>query len=330
VNRPTSLTDIAKLAGVSPATVSYALNGNRKISADTTARILKIAQDLNYHPSKIAQGLRTRQSKIICMLISSFESIFNGALVEAINKELHERGYALVVIANNSTELINAQLFDGLIVFNYTASKAYFQKTVSGLSIPVVMMANKLEADNAANIIIDNRQALTSLCGLYGQSDHRQVCFFTGPEDSYNAQNRLAICQDYFKANYQLDITQSLYNGHFDFAPAYKAAKELLATRQYNFFFCLNDVMAHGVYRAAEEAGLKVGQDISVVGFDNIQAANPIFEPKLTTADANINLWSQEVVTNLLNRVAHKMPEKNQTTYIPTMMIPGDSVHFKS
>ncbi|GAF39913.1 LacI family transcriptional regulator [Agrilactobacillus composti DSM 18527 = JCM 14202] len=84
MNRPTSLTDIAKLAGVSPATVSYALNGNRKISADTTARILKIAQDLNYHPSKIAQGLRTRQSKIICMLISSFESIFNGALVEAL------------------------------------------------------------------------------------------------------------------------------------------------------------------------------------------------------------------------------------------------------
>lgn len=328
MNKKASLLDIAKLAGVSTATVSYALNGSNEVSEKTRLKITKIAKELNYHPNKAAQGLRTRQSKLICMLINTFNSIFNGELVDDIREKLSNYGYSLVVIGDSSADLIDSQLFDALIIFNYSASKKTLTNLVQHTSIPIVIMANELDANNVENIVIDNRSAINHLFKYFERSPHQNICFFTNNKSSYNATIRLQECIDYMARHHSsIDVHEHLFNGKFELKSAYNIALKLLSTTKYNFFFCLNDMMAYGIYQAATELGLEIGKDISIVGFDNSPKSGELYKPKLTTVDSRLNTWSQEIVNSIIDRLNTDAILVNKTIYTPTRIIHGDSVN---
>ncbi|WP_461214021.1 LacI family DNA-binding transcriptional regulator [Lacticaseibacillus sp. GG6-2] len=327
MSKRVSLTDVAKKAGVSIATASYALNGSSEVSEKTRRRIMAIAQELDYHPNKAAQGLRTSQSKMVCMLINTFNSIFNGELVDDIRELLEPYGYSLVVIGNSTSDLIDSQLFDGLIIWNYKASQARLEQLIQRAQIPIVLMANELTFPNVDNIVIDNYHAIQKLFRYYERSEHKRICFFTNNHTSYNSEKRLQSCADYMaKYHPEVDVAQRTFNGKFEVRRAYILAKKLLQQGAYDFFFCLNDMMAYGVYQAADELGLKVGEDLSVVGFDNSPKSGEVYKPKLTTVDARIESWGKTVVTSLVHRLQASGTLMNQTIYTPTRIINGDSV----
>ncbi|VDG22569.1 LacI family DNA-binding transcriptional regulator [Lactiplantibacillus mudanjiangensis] len=328
MSKTVNITDIARLANVSVATVSNALKGKKNVSAATRERIIKIAASNHYQPSMAAQGLRTQHTKLIGMLVHDFQNVFSSTIAEDINRELHQRGYSLVVIANNSKRLLNASLFDGLIVFNYPASKQQLETIITASKLPTVLMASDSQLPNVVNVVTDNRSSVIQLSQLYEQTDHKKVCFFTNDADSYNSNSRWQTYHDYFLNKHQYDITSDTYNAHFRSEPARELALKLLQAQKYNFFYCLNDMMAYGVYQAAEELNLTIGQDISVVGFDNTQSHLAIFQPKLTTADPNMPLWSKMISDQLIDRIENQALMSNRTEYVPNQVISGSSVHL--
>ncbi len=335
MSKKISLSDIAQVAGVSIATVSYALNNSPQVSIATRQRISKLASEMNYQPNASGRGNRTRQSHMICMLINTFNSLMNAELVDDIREALLPYNYSLVVIRNSNASLIDSQMFDGLIIWNYAVPKVQIHRIVQRNRIPVVLMANELKLKNVQNIVLDNRNAIYDLFEIYEHSVHKKICFFRNApttfdsiRGSYNSEERLNACIAYMKDNHpETNVLANTYDGHFATKPAYELALRLLQDTAYNFFFCLNDMMAYGVYQAAQKLGLVVGKDISVVGFDNTPKSGEIL-PRLTTIDSELSKWGQNVVASLLTRLATPEIMINKTVRSPTKLIFGDSVRL--
>lgn len=324
-----SLRDIAKMAGVSPATVSYALNNSPEVSKATRARIQTIAKSLNYSPNRNAQGLRTQKSKLICMLINTFTSLFNGSLVDEIRAELNHHGYSLVVIGSGDIALIDSQLFDGLIVFNYATSDAQLSKLLDKTSIPIILMANETQQPNTDCVVIDNTQGMQMLVNLFAQAKHQNLAILTGPNSSYNSEIRLESCKTAIRRFYpEFDFSNRIANGKFETSVARRLTLKFI-NQGIDFFFCLNDAMAYGVFQAAAANHLRIGVDISVVGFDNNNFYLEHYKPRLTTIDPLISIWSNRVVTLLIERLTQHSSHKTSTIYSPIKLIPGHSVAFK-
>lgn len=330
MSKHVNIIDIAQLAHVSIATVSNALKGKKNVGHATRERILKIAEEQHYQASMTAQGLRMQHTKLIGILVHDFQNVFSSSIAEGINQALHKQGYSLVMIANNSKRLLNASLFDGLIIFNYLTSKKQLETIITTSKLPTVLMANDSKLSNVVNVVTDNYNSVYQLCCLYEITPHKRICFFVNDNYSYNSNKRWQTCHDYFEKKHQFDITENTYNAHFRSKPAKKIALNLLKMRKYNFYFCLNDMMAYGVYQAAEELGLIVGRDISVVGFDNTQSNLSIFHPKLTTVDPNMSLWSNIIADSIVQRVEGKSLTVNKTIYVPSKMVMGKSVQLKN
>lgn len=338
MKKSVGLVDIAKVAGVSTATVSYALNGGGTLSDNTRQRIQAIAKKMHYHPNVAAQGLRTSQSKIVCMLVNNFNSAFNGELIDDTRKALLAKGYALVVIGNSNAYLIDSQMFDGLIFWNHAIPRAELEALAARVNIPLVLMADELTLPNVDNVVLDNARAIRSLMPYYEHAAHRRICFFrhsagfyNADHGSYNSDRRMAACIDYLQATHpEIDVLANTYDGYFQFERAYEVAKPLLAKRQYDFFFCLNDMMAYGIYKAANELGLVVGEDISIVGFDNSPTSGTYYQPALTTVDSELGEWSQRVVDAIVAKMHTRKKPVNHTIISPTSLVPGASVKLAS
>lgn len=328
------LVDIAKRAGVSVATVSYALHGGGTLSDQTRQRIQKIASDLHYRPNVAAQGLRTHRSKIVCMLINNFNSVFNGTLIDDTRKALLAKGYALVVIGNSNAYLIDSQMFDGLIFWNHAIPRDELHALAKRVQLPIVLMADELDLPNVDNVVLANAPAINALMQYYEHSVHRKICFFRHSADfynedhgSYNSQQRMDAVIAYLSVHHpDIDVLANTYDGYFLFDRAYQLALDLLKKRRYDFFFCLNDMMAYGVYKAANELGLVVGEDISVVGFDNSPTSGTYYQPALTTIDSELGEWSTRVVDAITAKMAHPDKMHGHTIISPTTLVPGDSV----
>ena len=298
-----SLTDIARLAQVTPATVSNALKGKKNVSDKTREKILAIAKAHHYHPNMAAQGLRARHSKLIAVLLHDFQNVFTSEIADEINQALEARGYSMVAIANNSENLLNSHLFDGLIVFNYHSTRDHLEEIVTTAGLPTVIMAAELALPNVENVVMANREPVEELCRLFARTDHQKVCVLRGPQDSYNSDTRWAAVHDYFLTHYHRDLTPDTYDAEFTSAPAYAQALRLLKEHRYDFFFCLNDMMAYGVYQAASELGLTVGKALSVVGYDNTQHHIDIFKPALTTVDPNMHRRGEMIAESVVARL---------------------------
>lgn len=323
-----SITDIARLAGVSAATVSNALQGKKNVGEKTRQKIQAIASEHHYHPNVAAQGLRAQHSKLVGILIHDFQNVFSSEIADEINTSLHARGYSLVAIANNNESLLNSHLFDGLIIFNYQSTREHLKEIVTAADLPTVIMADKLDLPNVENIVMANREPIQMLCRLYERTDHKRICVFRGRDDSYNSNVRWAAVRDYFKAKHDVDITPHTYNAEFRTEPAYAKARELLQADAYDFFFCMNDMMAYGVYRAARELGLTVGKQISVMGYDNTQHRIDIFQPKLTTVDPDMKHWGELIANSIVDRIEGAPAQPGRTVVATSRVVLGDSVHL--
>ncbi|MFT8459911.1 MAG: LacI family DNA-binding transcriptional regulator [Liquorilactobacillus ghanensis] len=321
-----SLRDIAETAGVSTATVSYALNNSPQVSTKTRQKIQAIAASMNYYPNRNAQGLRTKHSKIICTLINTFTSLFNGSLVDKIRKELKALGYSLVVIDSSNIDLVDSQLFDGLIVFNYTTSNTQLIALLNHINIPVILMANEIDHPQTDCVVINNAQGMQLLVNLFTQSKHQHPAIITGPSDSYNSNIRLTSCKHAIQHLYpNFDFTKRIVDGNFETHKAQQIAATLLE-QGVNFFFCLNDAMAYGVYQAAAARNLKIGIDISVTGFDNNPFYLEHYLPRLTTIDPMIEHWGKRVVSLLISRLENCSHKRLETIYSPVKLITGESI----
>jgi LacI family transcriptional regulator len=327
--RRSSSSDVATLAGVSRTTVSFVLNdrADANISAATRERVLAAAAQLGYQPHAAARGLAGGRSHTIGLVLrQSAEQVAEDALLaetlRGISGAARAQGYRVLVEpfgAHDGSygDLIRSHRADGLVVSGPRVDDAELQDLASA-GAPIVVQGT-LPGVDAPSVDVDNvdaaRMAVRHLIGL----GHRQIACVTNASLSYTAARdrlegyRAALADAGIPENGQL-----VAEADFSAASGRRAMAGLLANDGITAVFVASDVVAFGAIAAIRDAGLRVPDDISVVGFDDIPLA-AYFDPPLTSIRLPAHDLGRAVGTALLDHITGRSVEAR--TVLPTELV---------
>ncbi|WGS64609.1 LacI family DNA-binding transcriptional regulator [Marinitoga aeolica] len=284
-----TIKDVAKLAGVSISTASYALNGNEKISEATKKKVLEAAKKLKYKPNQFAKNLKQVKNDFIAVVLNEAFGPFYDNLIKGIQDSASLAGYDIIIFLESGLTkktLINffkQKIIKGTIIMSSTITNDEIDE-ISKEKIPIILLDRKCKNLNASSVLIDNEKGAYLATKHLIELNHKKIAFISGPKDSFDNNQRL---KGYKKALKEFNIPYNhslIIKGDFTEKSGYESVKKFInKTKEIpSAFFSSNDEMAIGALKAFEELNLKVPEDISLVGFDDIKELNYI-EPKLTT-----------------------------------------------
>jgi LacI family transcriptional regulator, galactose operon repressor len=303
-----TIRDVARVAGVSPATVSQVLNGGRPVAEATRARIADVIEGLGYRPNAFARGLKTLQSHLVGIALPDLSNPFYPTLVRGVQDELGAAGYHAVIVNTDArpdaeralvSELVHRQV-DGLILITFTLGAPEFLKLV-GEGTPTVVIGPYTGVDC---VHTSDFSAALQMTEYLLDAGYTGVAHLAGPEGAGPASPRLAGYRAAMARRGYGEAQQVVVHGDFTRAGGAKATLELLAQyRPPGAVFCANDMMALGAIEAAQSLGLSVPEDLAVAGFDDIDAAS-LVRPSLTTVGHSAGEIGAKAAVQVLARIA--------------------------
>ncbi|MBR2566382.1 MAG: LacI family DNA-binding transcriptional regulator [Paenibacillus sp.] len=316
-----SIKDIAKKAGVSISTVSYALNGNNKVTDETRSKILAIAKEMNYVPNAAARTLKKRESRILGVFLTDFSGDVYGDLLSGMKAVCNTHGYDLIVCSGKqSHRMLPERMIDGAIILDHTfASEELIQFADWGHKI--VVLDRELKHPNINQVLLDNKAGATLAMEYLIEHGHKKIYVVTGPEGSFDSVQRLKAVRQV--AEREADVEWIEITGDFEKSGGERAAEQILET--YNepaAVFCLNDEMAIGLCDRLARSELQVGHHIDVIGFDHIELSNYV-QPKLASIDYSKWKWGALAAEQLIKIIAGE-PVDHERIYVT--LIEGESV----
>jgi LacI family transcriptional regulator len=325
--KPVSLKELAEHLGLSPATVSLVINRSHvadSIPQETKDRIFAAAGKYKYRPNFFARSLRAQRSFTIGVIVPEVSDGYSASVMSGVEDYLLQEGYFYFVVSHrHRADLIDEypRLFlersvDGLIAVDtpWTLS----------LSVPVVTVSGHNQVKGVTNIVLDHVQAAEVALKHLFQLGHRQIAFIKGQEFSSDTEVRWANIE---KAARQLglSISRALVSQLQGDSPSpelgYEATKKLLASHKpFTALFAFNDISAMGAIRALREAKLRVPDDVSVVGFDDIQSA-AYQNPALTTVRQPLREMGRIAAETLLRRIRSASDSHGGETMVEPKLI---------
>lgn len=331
-----TLKDVAQLAGVSSATVSYVLNGKRTISEDTRRRVMEAVRQLDYVPDLNARGLSMRDSKLIGVVVPQtepgdrlmFQNSFYSEVLGSIEYHARQQGYHILISATDANEsyltLAKQRNLDGIIVIGMYPSEFYQQMKKS--QIPIVLIDSYCNDYYYHNIRIDDAYGSYLATQYVLQCGHREATFFSGCiQENGVMKKRLT---GYQKALAEFGVPyreEYVFEGQIDYASGVELANKLVESRlPVTAVVAAADILAIGAMKGFYEAGLRVPDDISVIGFDDLEVSQYL-TPGLTTVRQQISLKGQRAVELLLKHIAQPDLTK-QEEILPLQLVERGSV----
>jgi DNA-binding LacI/PurR family transcriptional regulator len=300
---------VAQQVGLTPGTVSAVLNdapSAHSIPQSTKNRIHAAAKALDYRPNFFARSLRNKRTYMIGVIAEEIGDSYGSLVISGIEEYLRERDYFfLTVVHRHNPELLNrySQLLmqrgvEGFITVD--------MKLTGALLLPTVAVPGHENFPGVTNIVLDHRQAARSALDHLLQLGHKDIAFMKGQSFSSDSEDRWqAICQvaEDLKIKIRPELTVQIDIDDPTPQLGYPFAKQLLERKlPFTALFAYNDISALGAMRAFQEAGLRVPQDISVIGFDDIQGA-AFSNPGLTTVRQPLADMGRLAAQTLLSRI---------------------------
>lgn len=289
-----TLDDIAERVGMSRTTVSRALGGHSDVSDRTRQRIEKAARELGYRPHTVARRLATGRSFTICAITGKLPFIRDALFIEVLDvlrRQLTSAGYDLIMGSRDpgvsgvgdAISLIRQQQVDGVVLLETDIEDPLLGRIVE-METPLVLFGRSPEHPELPYVDTDGLAGISTVVEYLARLGHKRIGYIGGPPWAVCAVQRL---KGYLKACRSYGISSDgLYieMDHSGLAEGYSAAYALLNRTQTapTALICYSDAMAFGAMRAAYELGLRVPDDLSVVGFDNV-ALDDFTIPKLTS-----------------------------------------------
>lgn len=305
-----TIKDIAKVAGVSYATVSRALSGSSEIGAETRERVLRICREMGYTTNYVARSMVMRRTNFIGLIVANIDNPFMSELAYHIELRAREQGYNLM-LCNSSHDLeLERQVFtllvgrqvDGIILVpansdSYESLKPYISK------VPTVFMSENLRDLPESYISVDNYRGTRLGTEYLYALGHRDILYFGRRKNSVTHTLR---AEGYVDACRELNMEPSFCNSGFSFSSiqtGYQLARHLFQKPlKHTAIFAATDSLALGVMEAAEEAGIRIPEDLSLLGFDNIMYSDlprinltTIEQPKKTMASMAVDVLLEKI-----------------------------------
>ncbi|MGM0420053.1 MAG: LacI family DNA-binding transcriptional regulator [Bacillota bacterium] len=317
---PVTIKDVARRADVSPATVSRVINESSLVKEKTAARVKTAIAQLNYHLNDSARVLRTSTSSLIGVIGAGMDNSFLMKMLKGIECSAKASNFNLLYGDSegeltqelNYIKIMSQKNVDGLIIITTQFSQQLLEKIKAG-EIPTVFASGHLKGAEIPCVGVNNIEAAEEMLDYLYSLGHRQIGVIRGTAaDHVTSGERIKGVQASMERNGLNFSQEMIYEGDFSYASGYQGAQHLLQARpQVTAIFCFDDKMAVGAIRGLESLGKKVPEDVSVVGFDDVELGRYI-KPALTTIRQegyDIGYQAMDILDNLIQG---EPPGKNE------------------
>jgi LacI family transcriptional regulator len=322
-----TLKAVAQYLGLTPGTVSAVLNDSpsaRSIPQETKNRIHAAAKELNYRPNFFARTLRNKRTYTIGVIAEEIGDSYSSPIISGIEQYLRSRNYFFLtvvhrhdpVLLNRYSQLLSERGVEGIITVDTTVQEAPV--------LPTVAIAGHKKLKGVTNIILDHERAAVLALNHLKDLRHERIAFMRGNPVSSDSQDRwAAICRVAGEIGLNIDPELTVQINTDDPTPmlGYPFTKQLLDRKKpFTALFAYNDISAIGAIRALQETGLRVPQDVSVLGFDDIPGA-AFHSPSLTTVRQPLNRMGEVAAQSLLDRVEGKKEYPQEIAIEPELVL---------
>lgn len=299
--------DVARLAGVSQSTVSRALHDSDRITRETKERVRRAATELGYVPSQHGRALSTRRSQRIGVLLTELSNPFYMALLDPIHDALREHGYRTALLTDDThsplafNDLVDGSL-DGVILTSCRRGSSLPQ-ALRERGVAAVTLNREPSHRFVDSCVMDNAAGAAQVADALVTAGHSRIAYIAGPDSTSTGRERLAGFNRGLATHGLRLAPRLLHRGEFTYDTGFEAMHQLMrAEKPPTAVFCGNDVIALGALSAATSMGLRVPQDVSVVGFDDIPMAGwPLVG--LTTVHCDLTELASAGVALLVERL---------------------------
>jgi LacI family transcriptional regulator len=301
-----TIKDVARIAGVSISTASYALNDDTRITQPTKLKVKLAAESIGYYPNSSARNLKRKKSDNIGVFIYAFEGPIFSNVLEGIHKCLLENNYNIVVTTGPTSEIfLKNKSVDAAIIFDNKIK----EESIRDFSqdSPVVLLDRKIVGSNIYQSQINNYDAVYGFIDLMIDKNYKDFGYLSGPLDSFNNNERYEGFKDSLKKH---NLNHSYYQGNFTTECGYKKGLEIIKDINHpKFIYCANDELAIGLIQACKECGINIGKDMFIAGFDNIPLCKYV-SPLLSTIDVRYFNWGYNVAQFLIKKLRQEEVDK--------------------
>ena len=322
-----TLKAVAQHIGLTPGTVSAVLNDSpsaRSIPQETKNRIHAAAKELNYRPNFFARTLRNKRTYTIGVIAEEIGDSYSSPIISGIEQYLRQREYFFLtvvhrhdpVLLSRYSQLLSERGVEGIITVDTTVNEAP--------ALPTVAVAGHKKLKGVTNITLDHERAAVLALNHLKSLSHERVAFMKGNPLSADAKDRWdAICRVAGEIGMKIDPELTVQIDTDDPTPmlGYPFTKQLLArNKPFTALFAYNDMSAIGAIRALREEGLRVPQDVSVIGFDDIPGA-AFYTPSLTTVQQPLHRMGDVAAQVLLERIEGKKEYPSDIAIEPELIV---------
>lgn len=336
--------EIAKMCDVSASTVSNILNGKGNVSEQTRQRVLSVIEETGYQPNYFASSMRKQNTRMIGIIAEDLCQFSTNTIVGAVMAYCEEQGYRTILMNlrlydrwqdtwyNDESKLESTLLpvlkevqsikADGII---YVAGHCRTIKTFPrDFSLPTTIAYATAKQNRFPSVIINDEKGGYDMVKYIISMGHRKIGVIAGVADNMHTKSRMSGCQRaLIEAGIPYNPEWTVY-GDWQRNSGYECAEKLV-DMGVTAIWCMNDLMAGGVYDYAYEHNIVIGKDISVAGYDNMQISQFMY-PKLTTNDLPLEEIGRSAAENLLGMLEGETKCSRNPVYIPCKMKIRDSV----
>jgi LacI family transcriptional regulator len=339
----TTLKDIAKQAGVSVASVSYVINGKKQLSDETTKRIVDAINESNYAPHSLAKSLRLGKTLTIGVLVEDIRGLPIADIVNGVEEHLENNGYQMILndlhmleklynqydhiegfkeYINERVQLMLRSHVDGIIYVGM--HDRHIDYIINPINIPLVFAySHGTKQDHY--VTYNNFDSAVNAANLLINHGHRDIAVIAGHHNSFPTHERMkGFMSAIEKAKLQPRDEYICY-GDWEYETGFQLTKNLLSLpHPPSAIFAMNDLMAAGCLNSAQESGLKIPRDLSIIGFDNREIANYLPVPLTTIQLPNTEIGHESA--KMLLSLVEGRPVNNNCIILPCKLIERSSV----
>ncbi len=305
-----TLKEIAKLAGVSTATVSHVLNHTRYVSEETRERVQRVIDETGYQPNMIARSLRSGESSTIGLLIPDISNQFFAEIAKRIEDDGFDHNYS-VILCNSAEELSRESTYIDVLIANQVAgiiliateSKQDQLMRIKSRKIPLVLVDREIPLFFGDVVLVNNEQGGYVATNYLIELGHRKIACIRGSNNITPSADRVKGYKRALQENGINFRDEYIIKGDFGCKSGEDSLMKLMSlTDLPSAIFVCNDMMAIGVLKKAKEISLPIPEDMSIIGFDNIQFSAMV-TPALTTIAQPIDMIASTAISRLINNI---------------------------
>ena len=323
-----TIKDIARVAHLTPSSVSRALNNHPRISQGTKEKVLSLAQKMGYSPNLFARGLVNKKTNLVGLLVYDFRNPFYAELTRSIQDAAQDLGFWVIQASTDDDQgkadfLIDSMIrmgVEGIIFASCKLQDKAVEKLIKD-GFPVVLVNRKLNKEIGDYVVLDNAYGAYLLVNHLIHQDYRRIAMISGPRSVSTSADRY---QGYVQAlkdkGLKLDKTIIKY-GPFSQETGFKFTKQLMSLMNPpRAIFCGDDAIALGAMKALGQLGLRVPEDVSVAGFDDAEiSSHPLI--RLTTVSQNLKKMGKLAARTLVDRIEERQKAPQRILLEPHLII---------